>query len=99
MWDVNIQTDHVIEARRPDMIAIEQETKCAKIIGFAIPDDTRVRAREVEKIDNFNDLEREIKKLLGMKVTVIPIITGPLGITPKKRKKILEDIDLETRVT
>ena len=41
LWDFNIQTDDVIEARRPDMIVIDKETKFAKIIDFAIPYDMR----------------------------------------------------------
>ena len=86
-WDFNIQTDHVIEARRPDMIVIDKETKFAKIIDFAIPYDSRVNSKE------------EIKKLWGMRVIVIPIVIGTLGTTPKKLKKRLEDIGIETRVT
>ena len=34
-----------------------------------------------------------------MRVTVIPIIIGALGITPKKVKMRLEDIGIETRAT
>ena len=33
-----------------------------------------------------------------MRVTVIPIVIGALGTTPKKLKKRLEDIGIETRV-
>ena len=85
--DFNIQTDHVIEARRPDMIVIDKETRFAKIIDFAIPYDLRVNSKEVEKIEKYQDLAREIKKLWGMRVTVIPIVIGTLGTTPKKLKK------------
>ena len=99
LWDFNIQTDHVIEARRPDMIVTERETKFAKIIDFAIPHDSRVNSKEVEKIEKYQDLAREIKKLWGMRVTVIPTAIGTLGTTPKKLKKRLEDIGIETRVT
>ena len=98
LWDFNIQTDHVIEARRPDMIVIDKETKFAKIIDFAIPYDSRVNSKEVEKTEKYQDLAREIKKLWGMRVTVIPIVIGTLGTTPKKLKKRLEDIGIETRV-
>ena len=34
-----------------------------------------------------------------MRLTVISIIIGTLGTTPKKLKKRLEDIGMETRVT
>ena len=99
LWDFNIQTDHVIEARRPDKIVTDKETKFAKIIDFAIPYDARVNTKEIEKIEKYQDLAREIKKLWGMRVTVIPIVIGTLGRTPKKLKKRLEDIGIETRVT
>ena len=34
LWDVTIQTDHVIEARRPDMEIINKTEKECKIIDF-----------------------------------------------------------------
>ena len=34
LWDVTIQTDHVIEARRPDMVIINKTEKECKIIDF-----------------------------------------------------------------
>ncbi len=98
-WDFNIQTDHVIEARCPDFIVIEQETKFAKITDFAIPYDTRLNSKEMEKIEKYMSLAREIEKLWGMKVTVIPIVIGALGTAPKRMKKRWEDIGIETRVT
>ena len=76
MWDFNIQTNHVIEARRPGMIVIDKETNFAKIIDFAIPYDTRVNSKEVEEMEKYQDLAYEIKKLWGMRLTVIPIIIG-----------------------
>ena len=55
LWDFSIQTDHMIEARRPDVIVIDKETKFVRIIDFAIPYDTRVNAKEVEKIEKCRD--------------------------------------------
>ena len=99
LWDLNVQTDQVIEARRPDMIVKDKETKFVTIIDFAIPYDTRVNSKEVEKIEKYQDLAREIKRLWGMRVTVIPIVIGAFGTTPKKLKERLEDSGIETRVT
>ena len=55
----------MIEARRPDMIVIDKETKFAKIIDFAIPYDSRVNSKGVAKIEKYQDLAREIKKAVG----------------------------------
>ena len=61
LWDLSIQTDHVIEARRPDMIVIDKETRVAKIRDCAISYDSRVNFKEVEKIEKHQDHAREIK--------------------------------------
>ena len=49
LWDFNVQTDHVIQARRPDVILIDKEINECKIIDFSIPYDSRVNAKEMEK--------------------------------------------------
>ena len=41
LWDFSIQTDHVIEAQRPDLIVVDKEKSC-KIIDFAVPGDSRI---------------------------------------------------------
>ena len=56
----------------PDMIAIDKERHECQIINFAIPYDTRVDDKEVEKIEKYLNLARELKKVWNMKVTVVP---------------------------
>ena len=50
-WNFYVQTDHVIQARRPDVILIDKEKNECKIIDFSIPYDSRVNAKEMEKIE------------------------------------------------
>ena len=37
LWDFSIQTDHVIKARRPDLIVVDKKETSCKIIDFAVP--------------------------------------------------------------
>ena len=37
LWDFSIQTDHVIEARRPDLVVVDQKERSCKIIDFVVP--------------------------------------------------------------
>ena len=60
LWDFNIQCDHEIEARRPDIVVVNEDAKECKIIDVAVPWDSRVRAKEREKIEKYGDLKREI---------------------------------------
>ena len=46
LWDVTIQTDHVIEARRPDMVVIDKIKNECKIIDFALIFDSRIEEGE-----------------------------------------------------
>ena len=37
LWDFSIQTDHVIEAWRPDLVVVNKKRRTCKIIDFAVP--------------------------------------------------------------
>ena len=62
LWDFNIQTDHLIPARRPDLIIINKRKRICKIVDFAVPADHRINLKESEKKDKYLDLVRELKK-------------------------------------
>ena len=62
LWDFNIQTDHLIPARRPDLIIINKKKRTYKIVDFAVPADHRIKQKECEKRDKYLDLARELKK-------------------------------------
>ena len=83
LWDFNIQTDHVILARRPDLIIINKKKRTCKIVNFAVPADHRIKLKECEKKDKYLDLGRELKKLWNMQVTIIPIVIGAFGTVTK----------------
>ena len=93
LWDFNIQTDHLIAARRPDLIIINKKKKIRKIVDFAVPVDHRINLKESEKKDKYLDLARELKKLWNMKVTIVPIGIGALSTITKGLLKGLEDLE------
>ena len=97
LWDFNIQTDHLIPARRPDLIIINKRKRICKIVDFAVPADHRINLKESEKDKNL-DLARELKKLWNMKVTIVPIVIGALGTITKGLLKGLEDLEVGGRV-
>ena len=95
LWDFNIQTDHLIPARRPDLIIINKRKRICKIVDFAVP---RINLKESEKKDKYLDLARELKKLWNMKVTIVPIVIGALHTVTKGLLKGLEDLEVGGRV-
>ena len=60
LWDFNVQTDHLIPARRPDLIIINDKKKrICKIVNFGVPADHRINLKESEKKDKYLHLARE----------------------------------------
>ena len=78
MWDFSIQTDHVIETRRPDLAVVDKKERSCKIIDFEVPGDSRIE-NEQDKIEKYQDLGRELQKIWNVKVKIIPLVVGSLG--------------------
>ena len=98
LWDFDIQTDHLISARRPDLIVINNKKRTCKIVDFAVPADQRIKLKESEKKDKYLDLARELKKLWNTMVTIIPIVIGAFGTVTKGLLMGLEDLEVGVRV-
>ena len=84
LWDFDIHTDHLISARKPDLIIINEKKKkkkkrTCKIVDFVVPADHRIKLKECEKKDKYLNLARELKKLWNMQVTILPIVIGAFG--------------------
>ena len=79
LWDFNIRTDRVIEARRPDIVLIDKKNKEAFVVDVAIPGDFRVKDKELEKVEKYQDLVIEVQRMWDTKAKVIPIVIGTLG--------------------
>ena len=93
LWDVMIQCDRKIKARKPDIVAVNKNERSCAIIDKAIPGDIRVSEKGKEKIKRYQELKREIKRMWNIRsITVIPVVVGALGSTSKKLKKCIEEL-------
>ena len=93
-WDFSIQTDHVIEAWRPDLVVVDKKERSCKIIAFAVPGDRRIEEKEKDKIEKYQDLGRELQKIWNVKVKIIPLVVGSLGAIPKQFGNRLKQIGI-----
>ena len=94
MWDFSIQTDHVIEARRPDFIVVDKKERSCKIIDFTVPGDSRIEEDEKEKIEKYQDLGRKLQKIWDVKVKIMLLVVGSLGAVPKQFGNRLKQIGI-----
>lgn len=77
LWDSNIQTDHVIQACRPDIVVKDKDIDHTWIFDIAVPRDARVDEKQKEKIQTYQDLARELRRLWVTSVNVM--IVAALG--------------------
>ena len=80
LWDINIQCDNLIEARRPDLIIIDKKKQKGIIIYIAVPADVQVEEKEKEKVEKYQDLKKEVRRLWKLRnVEIVSVVLGALG--------------------
>ena len=100
LWDLNIQCDHVIEARRLGIVVVNKQEKKSAIIDIAVPADKRIGEKENEKIEKYQDLKREIARMWSMRtVQVVPIVVGSLGSVTKNLDKWLGKLNVKISIS
>lgn len=62
LWDMNIERG-IIEAKRPDIALVEKKEKGCLIIDIAVPVNVRCSENEIEKVEKYRDLKREVGRI------------------------------------
>ena len=60
------QTDRVIQHRRPDIVVLHKTERKCHLTDIAVPGDKRIELKEQEKIDNYSELRRKVKKIWNL---------------------------------
>ena len=55
LWDFNIFVDHVISARRPDIVVIDKVSSVVTLIDVSILPDKHLTVKEEEKLSKYQD--------------------------------------------
>ena len=97
--DFKIQTDNKIEHDKPDIVVVDKIERHCLIIDVACPFDIRVKDKEKEEIENYQDFKRELKRFWKLRrITVVPFIIGALGTVSKDIEKWLAEIGVTCRL-
>ena len=76
----------------------QQKRRTCKIVDLAVPADHWLKLKENEKKSKYLDLARELKKLLNMQVTFIPITIYALVKLTEGLQNRLEGLEIRGRV-
>ena len=94
-WDMTIYTDKVLKHNQPDITLVHKDTQKWTLIDTAVPADQNITRTEEEKVEKYQELAFEIRKIHGaMKVMIIPIVTGALRSTSKGAKTWFGKLDV-----
>ena len=84
LWDFSIVNDTSLQHNRPDITMVLKQTNGVYLIDIAIPGDSRLSQKVVEKQTKYVDLKVEVVRVWKCrKVSIIPIIVSALGSIPK----------------
>ena len=88
-----MQTDHVIQHRRPDMVVLYKTKETCHLIDIAMPGDKMIELEEQEKVDNYSEPRWEVKKIWDFsQAAVVPVVIGALEVTSKKIERLAEEV-------
>ena len=67
---------------------------------MTIPEDSGVKEKEAEKVEKYQNLARELRRMWDqVKTKVVPIVLEALGTVPLRLKGNLKDIEEDTSIT
>ena len=90
-----IQCDREIKARKSDIVLVNKNERSCTIIDIARPGDTRVSEKEKEKIERYQELKGEIKRMRNIRnIKVIPVVVGALGSMSQKLKNCIGELEV-----
>ena len=94
-WDMTVYTDKKLNHNRLDITLVQKDTQEWTLIDIAVSADQNIINTEEEKVDRYQDLAFEIKRIhRASKVTVIPIVIGALGTISKNAKSWHEKLKI-----
>jgi hypothetical protein len=92
LWNQAVHTEREVTANRPDIIIKNKKEKTCTLIAVAIPANRNVVQKEAEKKLKYKRLCIEIQRMWNLKCTIMPVITGVIGIVTRSLRKNLEAV-------
>ena len=93
--DVTIYTDKVLKHNQPDITLVHEDTQTWTLIGIAMAVDQNITRTEEEKVEKYQELASEVRRIHGAsKVVIIPIEIGALQSISKGAKIWFSKLDV-----
>jgi hypothetical protein len=91
-WNMTVVTAKGVAHNRPDVVVVNRKERKWTLVDFSVPMDQNVASKEQEKVEKYQALATEIRKMYGVRTEIVPIIIGALGTIPKRLPGYLKDL-------
>ena len=92
---MTVYTDKKLNHNRRDITLVRKDTQEWTLTDITVPADQNIISTEEEKMDRYQDLAFEIKRIhRASKVIVIPIVIGTLGTVSRNAKSWHVKLDI-----
>ena len=78
---------------------VDKSKKSCHTTNLAIPKDSGVKEKESEKVEKYQNLARELRRMWEVKTKVVPIVLVTLGTVQLRLEANLKDIGVDTSIT
>ncbi|MEG0619338.1 MAG: reverse transcriptase family protein, partial [Bacilli bacterium] len=85
--DYEIKTSYKIKYNKPDLVVIDENKQTIMIIDVGITNAERIKIYELEKINKYFELAKDLTRTYKMKTITIPFIISWDGIISKRNKQ------------
>ena len=87
------------EARRPDIFLVDKKEREVVIIDVAIPDNDKVKDKELEKLEKYQLLKDEIVKVWRMRTVIVVLVDiGAHGAVSVSFKEYMKRIGVNVKL-
>ena len=93
-WDQTIPTARKLDHNKPDVVMIDHVEKRWTLIDFSVPFDGNVAKKEDEKKTKYTDLARSVAAEHNVRVEIIPIVVGALGVVTEDLEEYLKKLEI-----
>ena len=93
-WDQTIPTTRKLDHNKPDVVMIDHAEKKWILIDFSVPFDGNVAKKEDEKKTKYTDLARLVAAEHNVRVEIIPIVVGALGVITGDLEEYLKKLEI-----
>ncbi|KAG0435865.1 Retrovirus-related Pol polyprotein from type-1 retrotransposable element R2 [Dictyocoela muelleri] len=98
LTEIPIRTDTHVRNNKPDIVVFDNEKELIYLIDIGITSIENLKKYEIEKVQKYRLLAKEMEQLYSKKVIIVPYVITWDGVATEFNKKYRKIIDIDDRL-